>query len=67
MTVRLATVESFAFIVLLACCGLAFLSWIVGMLRPRGFGALPAALWIGLLVVALLCSGTIGFIEYFPR
>jgi hypothetical protein len=33
-------------------------------IRPKGFGAWPAALWIGLLLIALLCSGTIGFFEF---
>jgi hypothetical protein len=43
---------------------LAFLAWLVGMVRPKGFGAWPAALWIGLLLIALLCSGRIGFFEF---
>jgi hypothetical protein len=33
-------------------------------LRPKGFGALPAALWISLLTIALLCSGVIGIFEF---
>jgi hypothetical protein len=62
--VRRTDVEGFCFVVLLVSCLLAFLAWLVGMVRPKGFGAGPAALWIGLLLIALLCSGTIGFIEF---
>ena len=57
-------VETLCFVVLLVCCLFAFLAWLVGMVRPKGFGAWPAALWIGLLLIALLCSGTIGFFEF---
>jgi hypothetical protein len=62
--VRPATVESLCFLVLIVCCVLAFLTWLVGMVRPKGFGAWPAALYITLLLIALLCSGTIGFLEF---
>ena len=64
MIVEPASVESFSLISLLVCSALAFLS---GMVRPKQFSALPAAMWVSLLVVALLCSGTIGFIEFSSR
>jgi len=64
MIVELASLESFSLILLLVCSALAFLS---GMVRPNEFGGLPAAMWVSLLVVALLCSGTIGFIESSSR
>jgi hypothetical protein len=62
--VRPETGESLSFLVLIVCCVLAFLTWLVGMVRPKGFGAGPAALYITPLLVALLCSGTIGFLEF---
>jgi hypothetical protein len=33
------------------------------MVRPKGFGAFPAALYVTLLLIALLCSGIVGFLE----
>jgi hypothetical protein len=41
-------VETLCFVALLVCGLCAFLAWLVGMVRPKGFGAWPAALWIGL-------------------
>jgi hypothetical protein len=60
---RSATLESLCFLVLIICCVLALLTWVVGMVRPKGFGARPAALYVTLLLIALLCSGAIGFLE----
>jgi hypothetical protein len=57
-------VEVFCFFMLLACCLLAVLAWLVGMARPKAFGHWPAALWIGLLSIALVCSAAIGFFEF---
>jgi hypothetical protein len=34
------------------------------MARLKAFGHWPAALWIGLLSIALLCSAAIGFFEF---
>jgi hypothetical protein len=62
--VRRETVESYCFFALLLCCVFALLTWLLGMLRPKGFGALPAALWISLLTIVLLCSGVIGILEF---
>jgi hypothetical protein len=59
-------VESLSFEVLVVCCLSAVIAWLVGMLRPKGFGALPTALWVGLLIAALLCSAAIGVIEFLP-
>jgi hypothetical protein len=56
--------ESLCFVVVIVCCVCALAAWLVGMLRPKGFGALPAALWIGLLTIALLCSGVIGVLDF---
>ena len=61
---RPTDVESLSFDVLLVCCLSAAIAWVVGMLRPKGFSALPAALWVSVLTVALLCSATIGVIEF---
>jgi hypothetical protein len=49
---------------MLACCLFAFFAVLVGMVRPKPFGQWPAALWIGLLTIALLCSATVGFFEF---
>jgi hypothetical protein len=61
--IRRATIETFCFDIVVLCCLTAFCIWCFGMLRPKGFGAVPAALWVGLLITALLCSGTIGLLE----
>jgi hypothetical protein len=61
---RPTDVESLSFDLLVVCCASAVIAWLVGMLRPKGFGAFPAALWVSLLTVALLCSATIGVIEF---
>lgn len=63
MIVRRTSVESLCFMVLIGCCLLAFLTWLLGMVRPKGFGAFPAALYVTLLLIALLCSGIVGFLE----
>jgi hypothetical protein len=58
-----ATVESYCSVILLASGASAALAWLVGMLRPKGLGALPAAVWLGLITMALICSAVIGFLE----
>jgi hypothetical protein len=62
--VWLATVESFCFLILLASGASALLAWLVGMLCPKSFGALPAGLWLGLISMALICYLVIGFLEF---
>jgi hypothetical protein len=49
---------------LLVCCLLAFFTWLFGMIRRKPFGAWPAAFFVGLLLIVLVCSGMIGYLEF---
>ncbi len=57
-------VENYCFLALLVSCAVATVAWFVGMLRRKPFGAMPAAVWVLLITVALLCAAIIGGIEF---
>ena len=62
--IRRTTVETYCFYALLLCCLAALLAWILGMVHPKPFGAIPAAVWIGMVVTAIVLSGVIAVLEY---
>lgn len=64
MRVNWTTVESYCFLILVASAALAVVAWLTGMLRRKPFGAIPAVLWIVLVVVALACSAIIAIIAF---
>lgn len=61
--IRWLTVETYCFVILVASVALALAAWISGMLR-KSFGALPAALWIALIIIALGCTAIIAMIQF---
>jgi hypothetical protein len=56
-------VENVFMAVLLVSSASAVAAWIGGMLRRRPFGALPAALWVVLVVTSLLCAAVVAVFE----
>jgi len=61
--IRWRTVETYCFLVMLACVAMAFTVWVLGMMR-RSFGAIPALLWIVLTGVSLACAAIVGVLEF---
>jgi hypothetical protein len=66
LAVRLTTVETVCFEVLLVTMFAAFAAWTWGMIR-RSFGAIPALLWLILCGVSLICAALIGVLEFIRR
>ena len=64
--VRLTTVETVCFEVLLITMFCALAAWTWGMIR-KSFGAMPAILWLILCGVALICAALIGILEFIRR
>jgi len=64
--VRLTTVETVCFEVLLIAMFSAAATWTWGMVR-KSFGAIPALLWLVLCGVSLVCAATIGVLEFIRR
>jgi len=64
MVRRTDDIEWVSFDALLVCCLLAFFTWLFGMIGRKPFGAWPAAFFVGLLPIALVCSGMIGYLEF---
>ncbi len=64
--VRLTTVETVCFEVLLITMFSALAAWTWGMVR-KSFGAFPALLWLILCGLALICTATIGVLEFVRR
>jgi hypothetical protein len=66
LAVRLTTVETVCFEVLLVTMFAALAAWSWGMIR-RSFGAIPALLWLILCGVSLICAALIGVLEFIRR
>jgi hypothetical protein len=66
LAVRLTTVETVCFEVLLVTMFAALAAWTWGMIR-RSFGAVPALLWLVLCGVSLICAAMIGVLEFIRR
>jgi hypothetical protein len=66
LAVRLTTVETVCFEVLLVTMFAALAAWSWGMIR-RSFGAVPALLWLILCGVSLICAAMIGVLEFIRR
>jgi hypothetical protein len=66
LAVRLTTVETVCFEVLLVTMFAALAAWTWGMIR-RSFGAIPALLWLILCGVSLICAALIGVLEFIRR
>jgi hypothetical protein len=66
LAVRLTTVETVCFEVLLVTMFAALAAWTWGMIR-RSFGAIPALLWLVLCGVSLICAAMIGVLEFIRR
>jgi len=64
--VRLTTVETVCFEVMLIAMFAALAAWTWGMVR-KSFGAIPAALWLILCGISLICAATIGILEFIRR
>jgi hypothetical protein len=64
--VRLTTIETVCFEVLLITMFSALATWTWGMVR-KSFGAIPALLWLILCGLALVCAATIGVLEFVRR
>ena len=64
--VRLTTVETVCFEVMLIAMFAALAAWTWGMVR-KSFGAIPAALWLILCGISLICAATIGVLEFIRR
>jgi hypothetical protein len=59
-----ASIENYCFLGLLGSCGAAVVAWTYGMFRRKPFGAIPAAIWVALLALALVCGVVIAVIEF---
>ncbi|MGA9556726.1 MAG: hypothetical protein WBR11_07730, partial [Terriglobales bacterium] len=66
LAVRLTTVETVCFEVLLVTMFAALAAWTWGIVR-RSFGAIPALLWLILCGVSLVCAAMIGVLEFIRR
>jgi hypothetical protein len=66
LAVRLTTVETACFEVLLVTMFVALAAWTWGIVR-RSFGAIPALLWLILCGVSLICAAMIGVLEFIRR
>ena len=60
---RIASIENYCFVGLLGSCGSAVVVWTYGMFRRKPFGAVPAAIWMTLLLLALACGVVIAAID----
>jgi hypothetical protein len=66
LSVRLTTVETICFEVLLVAMFAALAAWTWGIVR-RSFGTIPALLWLILCGVSLICAAMIGVLEFVRR
>jgi len=61
--IRRLTVETVCLEILLFSMSAAFVTWLWGMCR-KSFGAIPSLQWLVLAAVSLVCTATIGILEF---